>query len=276
MDPRGNLNKFHPEMSSNQKQKRKIYNPPYEKPKRVHKSNDTATSLFSSTLIDNDNIFMRAIASAEKHDIRLQPGRPNPGTGNCSYEAVINNINDRSCFQEKFPMSPDYYRRVWTIDMMNRTLDASSHWNPGLTRQEIVTGFHEMTTSGIYERPFFGDMMMAGIACGIGRRILIFNTNTDIVRTGHDPIAVVDPNDYGGQIVDDIPAVVAYNLVHYESLHPENQSDIQETIKLTKAYIAKPCKYNELYGFTRNDIITLISETKKKNKLRLNLCQAQV
>ena len=33
MDQHGNLNKFHPEMSSNQKQKRKMNHSPNEKPK---------------------------------------------------------------------------------------------------------------------------------------------------------------------------------------------------------------------------------------------------
>ena len=113
-------------MSSNQKQKRKMNHPPNEKPKRIQNKNDTAKALIPSTFNNVDNIFTRAIASAQKHNITLEPGRMNPGIGNCSYESVINNINDRSCFQEKLPMSPDYYRRVWTTDMMNRTLDASS------------------------------------------------------------------------------------------------------------------------------------------------------
>ena len=142
-----------------------------------------------------DDIFLNAIESAKKHNIKLKPGIRNEASGNCSYEAVIHNVNFRSCFREKLPFSFDYYRRIWTTDMMNRTLDASSHWNPGLTRKEIIEGFQDMMISGVYERPFFGDMMMAGIACGIRRRILIFNTNIDIVKTGHDPIAVVDPND---------------------------------------------------------------------------------
>ena len=72
--------------------------------------------------------------------------------------------------------------------------------------------------SGIYKRPLFGDLIMAGVACGIRKRILIFNTHKDIVNTGNDPISVVHPTHYGGIIEDNIPAVVAYNLVHYERL----------------------------------------------------------
>ena len=51
--------------------------------------------------------------------------------------------------------------------------------------------------SGIYERPLFGDLIMASIACGIRKRILIINTHKDIVITGHDPVTVVDPTHYG-------------------------------------------------------------------------------
>ena len=70
-------------MASNQKQKRKSYQPPYEKPTKVQTTNDKVTTLIPSTFINDDSIFTRAIASALKHNIRLQPGRLNPGTGNC-------------------------------------------------------------------------------------------------------------------------------------------------------------------------------------------------
>merc|ERR1712240_991916 len=123
--------------------------------------------------------------------------------------------------------------RVWTIDMMNKILDEKIPWNPGMTRTEIQAGFQEMMESGVYERNYFGDMMMAGIACGVRKRILIFNTHEETI---HDPISVVDPRDYGGDIDSEIPVVVAYNLVHFESLHPVNEKDIQETVKLVESY----------------------------------------
>merc|ERR1712208_51123 len=132
-------------------------------------------------------------------------------------------------------MGPYYYRRIWNTDLMNKILDEKIPWNPGMSRAQIIGGFQELTESGVYERSFFGDMMMAGIACGVRQRILIFNTNEDIL---HDPIAVVDPKDYGGDIDSEIPVVVAYNLVHYESLHPVGEQDIEETVKLVKSYIA--------------------------------------
>ena len=204
-------------------------------------------------------MFEGAIANAKKHNVNLKPGRENHGGGNCSYEAVIFNINDRSCFQSKFHMSLQQYRVIWTTDTMNKILDEKIPWNPGFTRAEIVEGFKELQVSGVYERDFFGDMMMAGIACGVRKIILIFHTNEGIARTGHDPIAVIDPRDYGGEIDSDIPVVVAYNLVHYESLEPVCADDVRETIKLVSSYIAKPSRYKEEYGFSGKDISYLVS-----------------
>ena len=213
--------------------RRKKYPPPYDD-KVSTRIGKTSPSEKTQTMVNNKKIFQRAILNAQKHGIKLESGRQNLGDGNCSYEAVLFNINDRDCFKEKFPMSPDYYRRIWNTDMMNKIIYESNNWNPGLTEEEVRQGFAELMESGIYERPYFGDMMMAGIACGIRKRILIFNTNEN---TTHDLISVVDPAQYGGRIDSDIPVVVAYDLVHFESMHPVGSKDIEETKKLVDSYI---------------------------------------
>ena len=205
-------------------------------------------------------MFEGAISSAKKHNINVKPGRENHGGGNCAYEAVIININDRICFESKFLMGLEHYRVVWNTDIMNKILDEKIPWNPGFTRKEIVQGFRELLVSGVYERDFFGDMVMAGIACGVKKVILIFHTNEDIVRTGHDPISVIDPRDYEGEIDSEIPVVVAYNLVHYESLEPLCSDDVRETIKLVRSYNAKPSRYKQDYGFCGKDISYLVSQ----------------
>merc|ERR1711947_3008 len=90
------------------------------------------------------------------------------------------------------------------------------------------------------------------------KRILIFNTNVNITTTGHDPISVVDPRDYGSDITTDIPVVMAYNLVHFESLHPVDESDIHKTVRLANLYSTGG--YKDTYGFTRCDMPYLISK----------------
>ena len=56
-------------------------------------------------------------------------------------------------------MSPDYYRRVWNTDMLNKLLDKRIPWNPGLSQAELIDGFEEMMVPGVYERPFFGGLL---------------------------------------------------------------------------------------------------------------------
>ena len=141
-------------------------------------------------------------------------------------------------------------------DMMNRIILGICPWNASYSVQQIREGFKKLMESGIYELDFFGDMMMGGIACGIGKRILIFNTNENLI---HDPISVVDPTHYDARIKieDTTPVVVAYNNYHYESLHPIDEQDRVETIRLVSSYIEN--RYNHDYGYTKNDIVYLIS-----------------
>ena len=164
-------------------------------------------------------------------------------------------------------MSPDYYRRVWNTDMLNKLLDKRIPWNPGLSRDQLIGGFTELMMTGVYERPYFGDMMMAGIACGVRKRILIFNTNENIATTGHDPVSVIDPTQHGGYVDSDVPIVIAYDLVHFESLHPVDRQDIDKMVRLIRSYTAHPSRYEEDYGFTRKDIRYLITK---------NVCMPQL
>ena len=154
---------------------------------------------------------------------------------------------------------------MWMDDMMNRMINEMCPWNPGYTENQIRFGFEQLKESGIYEIDFFGDMMIAGIACGIKKRILIFNTSENLQ---HDPISVVDPTffDVRIEINDSTPVVVAYNNYHYESLHTVDVHDREETIRLVHSYIQG--RYSNEYGFTKLDIKYLISEASEKPTLK--------
>ena len=104
-----------------------------KKPKVKMRNDDNIDDLGSKTTrMDGRGkknvMFERAISSAKKHNINLEAGRQNSGGGDCSYFSVIFNINDRERFQDKFPMSPDVYRRIWNVDMMNKVLDKKIAW----------------------------------------------------------------------------------------------------------------------------------------------------
>ena len=195
---------------------------------------------------ERKKMISRAIRSATYHGINLIAGTPNPGTGDCAFESVINNINDRTCFSEKLPLSSNYYRRMWVTDMANRTVDTD--WNI-YSRQDWLSGWQEMLVPGTYERGIFGDLMLLGIACGIRKILLIFNTNPD---SPHDPIYVVDPRQFNIQADTNIPIILAYNQSHYESLQPHTEGDIQATVDLVADYL------NNRYRFSKKDFPILL------------------
>ena len=66
------------------------------------------------------------------------------GYGNCVFEAVINNINDRACFTEKLRQTPNWYRRIWMNEMMERMISKRCLWNPGYNEQQTREGFDKM------------------------------------------------------------------------------------------------------------------------------------
>ena len=172
----------------------------------------------------------------------MRHGSPNPAQGDCAFEAVIQNNNDRSCFPTKYPMHINYYRNIWTTDMANRTVN--SPWNT-VGSQAWYKGWAEMATPGVYERGIFGDLILPGIACGVKKVLLIFNTS---LESPHDPIYVINPSDFNVSLDTEIPILLAYNLAHYESMEPCSNDDVEASIKLVKDYQAGR------YQFTRKDL----------------------
>ena len=186
-------------------------------------------------------------ASAQKHGMKLRDGTTNPGTGDCAFESIIQNINDRPCFKEKFTMSINYYRRIFVTDMANKTVDTDFNY---LTPQKWHEEWNKMSEPGAYERGIFGDLMLPGIACGVRKILLIFNTN---LSTPHDPIYVVDPSQFNVSPDTNIPIILAYNMSHYESMEPLTEQDTQKSIDLVKEY------QNGRYRYKKEDLPNLLT-----------------
>ena len=216
-----------------------------------------------SNLLEKEKTLMisRTITSGKKHGIDLQHGSSNPGTGNCSFESILQNNNDRKCFPVKFPMSVNYYRRIWMTDMANRTINTELNI---YSNQEWMAGWEQLLIPGTYERGIFGDLMLPGIACGVKKFLLIFNTNTE---SPHDPIYIVDPRQFNVNPDSDIPIVLSYNLSHYESIHPCTDKDIKATVNLVREYLGGS------YRFGKKDLPFLLgleSDKSRSNKEDIN------
>ena len=124
--------------------------------------------------IERQKMLKAAILSAKHHGINLEHGKQNPGLSDCAIESVIFNVNERPCYHHKYPMSINYYQRIFVTDMANRTV--YSAWNT-LSHQEWFNGWREMLQPGIYERGIFGDLLLQGIAFGLKKYNLKLTTN---------------------------------------------------------------------------------------------------
>ena len=63
----------------------------------VHSGDNAIVELVS---IERNVMITRAITSARNHGITLTHGSSNPGTGDCAFESVIQNNNNRTCFKK--------------------------------------------------------------------------------------------------------------------------------------------------------------------------------
>ena len=72
--------------------------------------------------------------------------------------------------------------------------------------------------------------------------LLIFNTSLD---SPHDPIYVIDPRKFGVEPDTQIPIVLAYNMSHYESVHPADKSDEEKSVNLVNQYFTGSYMYGK-------------------------------
>ena len=202
----------------------------------------------------------RAIESAKKHGISLEQGKLNKSDGNCSFDAVINNINHRDCFKEKLLLSSEVYRQIWVTELEMKS-SKYPRLGAGYSQREKKENWNLLKQSGVYEVEFFGDFVMHAIAKGCNKNILIFNTSA--VAAG--PIYVIRATEFDGFTDSDIPVVVGYDQTHYESLHPSTDADILKTNDLVNSFLAGT------YGYHKNDFPFLFASTNNQTTSNVDI-----
>ena len=170
-----------------------------------------------------------AIQNAKFHGINLYPGTMNKGLGDCVFESVLDNINKRDCFDEILTEDSMFWRHCWMTEIESIAFD---NWNQGRTEDEWRSEFSLLKQPGVYEVSL-GDLVPPGIAHCIKKNLLIFNTSSQ----AHCPIYVVPASMFGGSANTEVPICLAYNQVHYESLIPCSDKDIEKTVFLMKQVI---------------------------------------
>ena len=189
----------------------------------------------------------RAINNASFHGISIHPGVENLGNGNCAFETVLDSINTRQCFNDKFEGAPNYWRNIWMTEVEKI---AMNDWKGSLSEAEWHEGWSILKKPGTYEHRL-GDLVLPGIAHCTKKDILIFNTNP----SAHRPVYVVEASSLCNQAANtEVPICLAYNQTHYEAFVPDSDEDIMKTILLKEQFV------KGIYNFTMDDVFASSKE----------------
>ncbi len=171
------------------------------------------------------SIFEETISVAKKHGIALIADKPNAALGDCLFECVIDNINNRpESFPEKLQDGVDTYRELFVSEMEERF--KSTEVYPGYggklisdeTLGEWTAAWAQQMNPCEYNVQTFNvsDLVPLGLGHCIKRHILVFTNNPN------EEVKVFSANFFDETIVpeSDVPVVIAYDIngLHYESL----------------------------------------------------------
>ena len=111
---------------------------------------------------------------------------------------------------------------------------------PGaLSEEEWREGWRKLIYTNEYDVPYIGNFAIVACAHSLKKDILIFNTpwQTDDANA-NSPISVVSSTQFdpSNERKTEIPIVLLYDGVHFESSIPVSEEDVQETIDLVKKY----------------------------------------
>ena len=153
---------------------------------------------------DISDLAMVAIANAFRHGIMTKAGRLNPAKGDCSFESVLNNINDRQWFTKKFNKATNKYRWEW-VTQLEEVQKQIGCIDPNKYK---TIDWVELKTPGTYTTDI-SDLAMVAIARGCQKDILIFNTSAE----AHGPIYVIFAGQYEGGSRNCLSSILIFSLV---------------------------------------------------------------
>ena len=192
-------------------------------------------------------IFEMAVKVAENHGIKVTPDHPNPATGDCLFESILDNINHRpDDFPEKFEDGVDSYRELFVTELEERYKDKPvfpgyngtamtdeelGQWTAAWTQQKNPREFNvdEFNVS---------DLTPLGLGHCIRRNILVLS------NVPNEEVRVFDARLFEAnlELTTEVPVVIAYDSIgsgHYESLLPKTKTDVKKCTMLTNAILSK-------------------------------------
>ena len=197
----------------------------------------------------SSEIINLAIRNAFRHMINLKGGTENLAEGNCAWESAILNITERPEIEPKVNLDPGEAKIVYLNEMQEYTEGDGHELIPDHLKIGAPEKWNKLREEKVWNIDFFGDLVMPAIARGTKKKILIFSTNENLSL----PIHVVTPEKFGVASDSDVPLCLAYNGVHFESMLPIHETDVQKTKDLVQEV------FNGTYNYNKEDIPKLIA-----------------
>jgi len=145
----------------------------------------------------------------------------NKAPGNRFIESIVGQINGRFDMKSKLPLSPNYYKLIWTN--IAETIVRSSPFYPAeYDEAKWVQNWEKMRKYGSCGIEYFDHLSKLGISHCIGKNILVFDG-----RKGESEercVFVISPCDLGGK-VDSTPVVLSFDGISYRGLIPLTKTD---------------------------------------------------
>ena len=156
---------------------------------KVHKKT-TKVAKYRGGGDDNDeekSIFEKGIEIAKKHGINVKAGIPNKKQGDCLFEAVVDNINQRKCFTEKLDKSIQEYREEFVSEMQLQFQQTDHYpgehehdnWNEEWERQKNQ-GEYNVNEYNI------SDIVPTAMGHCVQKNIMIIN----VAQNNQDPVQI--------------------------------------------------------------------------------------
>ena len=187
-------------------------------------------------------MFASAISFASSLGIHLRPGVSTYGSGDCIFEACIDQFLRPEFEDLKEEEHEPLYWRNRVAELVENNLTAYQLYRMvkskggGSKKQQWTNDWKKLRQPGKFQCQA-GDLLVLGLATILHKNILVFNTHSDALR----PITVHLASTLGGSVTTDIPILLCYDKEHYEGLLPVATEDQISTIKLLQQYSPK-CK----------------------------------
>ena len=178
---------------------------------------------------------------ARKHDISLNPGKPNDAAGHCLYESIIDNVTNRVCFNENLDNTPEFYRNVWMTEG-EKKCRASDYYPGPKTEEQWKDAWKRLQETSDWDIDYFGDLAIGVCADALRKDILVINTQWQTKNAfASQPISVIfsDHLDKSNTKNNDAPLKIHPNLTLHTYIGEINHFGIPSlnlTLNLIRVY----------------------------------------